>query len=507
VPLREWEKVQKVLRRHQKRLIPLAIIAFWLIMMGLLFHRELGTRFWANAPANHFSPVPTESWMGLSLPSGDRVGFMNVNTWPQSRDGEQGTSFSAHAKVRMSLLGRQVGLTIAGSAWTAREGNLAEFDFTVRSEGHDVRVTAEIAEGRLAGEMHTAGDVRSFTLPIQEGLLFSGAMGASGPNLGTLEPGAKIEIDAFDPMSLSVAKAQVECLGEETLLIGGESFDTKIVLVSIKGLVTKTWVADDGETIRAETPFGFTMEKIAPEDAVLGRNGSADAEDLYSVAAVRPRGKRPFRGAKRMILRLGALDADTPIPKDSCQKQNGAGHWVLTRPSLPLDSPQGDEDEASLAPYLEPHPFVQSDNVRIQEAAQSIVGEAETPWDRALAIHNWMYEHIEKKVILSVPSALDVLDSKEGDCNEHTVLFTALARAQGIPARIALGIVWSDEFKAFYYHAWPEVYAGQWMRLDPTLGQPLADATHIKLLTGTIEQWPRLLPFIGRLEVEVLEVE
>ncbi len=109
--------------------------------------------------------------------------------------------------------------------------------------------------------------------------------------------------------------------------------------------------------------------------------------------------------------------------------------------------------------------------------------------------------------MISIPSALEVLEQRRGDCNEHTVLFTALARAAGLPTRIAIGIVWSDELEGFYYHAWPEVHLGDWIWMDPTLGQPVADATHIKLLNGGIASWPSLLPYLGRLEVEVLDVE
>ena len=108
---------------------------------------------------------------------------------------------------------------------------------------------------------------------------------------------------------------------------------------------------------------------------------------------------------------------------------------------------------------------------------------------------------------MSVPSALDVLDSREGDCNEHTVFFTALARAANIPTRIAIGLVWSDDSEAFCYHAWPEVYIGRWIGMDPTLGQVCADATHIRLLTGGIEKWPQLVAYIGRLSIHVLDVE
>ncbi len=53
------------------------------------------------------------------------------------------------------------------------------------------------------------------------------------------------------------------------------------------------------------------------------------------------------------------------------------------------------------------------------------------------------------KMSLSIPSALEVLEQRAGDCNEHTVLFTALARAAGIPCRVATGLAWSTG--QFYY--------------------------------------------------------
>ena len=60
-----------------------------------------------------------------------------------------------------------------------------------------------------------------------------------------------------------------------------------------------------------------------------------------------------------------------------------------------------------------------------------------------------------------------------------------MARALGLPARVAVGLVYLRG--AFYYHAWPEVYVaqsptlGQWLPVDPTLNQFPADATHVRL--------------------------
>ena len=126
---------------------------------------------------------------------------------------------------------------------------------------------------------------------------------------------------------------------------------------------------------------------------------------------------------------------------------------------------------------------------------------------KARAIGEWVYDNLEKTAVLSVPSALEVLESKRGDCNEHTVLYVALARAADIPSRIAIGLVWSEDLQGFYYHAWPEVFIdNRWLWTDPTLGQTVADATHVKLFNGGIETWSRLLPYLGSLELEILEI-
>jgi transglutaminase-like putative cysteine protease len=98
-----------------------------------------------------------------------------------------------------------------------------------------------------------------------------------------------------------------------------------------------------------------------------------------------------------------------------------------------------------------------------------------------------------------------------GDCNEHTALYVAMARALGIPSRIAVGLV--SVRGAFYYHAWPEVYLeegkgrGMWLPVDPTLNEFPADGTHVRLARGGLEKQAVILPLIGRLKITILEQE
>jgi transglutaminase-like putative cysteine protease len=151
---------------------------------------------------------------------------------------------------------------------------------------------------------------------------------------------------------------------------------------------------------------------------------------------------------------------------------------------------------------LESTPLIQSDDPRIVETARRIADGATDPVVVAQRLNDWVYRALDKDVTLSVPSALQVLDARSGDCNEHTVLYVALARALGLPTRTAVGLVHIND--SFYYHAWPEVWLGEWVAVDPTLGQFPADASHLRFLVGGLARQVELIRLIGRLQLEVI---
>ncbi len=95
------------------------------------------------------------------------------------------------------------------------------------------------------------------------------------------------------------------------------------------------------------------------------------------------------------------------------------------------------------------------------------------------------------------------MENLRGDCNEHTILTVALARAAGLPARICAGIVYLNG--SFGYHAWPMIWAGEWVAMDPTFSQYIADGTHIILATGDLESQYVVNSAIGRLSIIELE--
>jgi transglutaminase-like putative cysteine protease len=157
---------------------------------------------------------------------------------------------------------------------------------------------------------------------------------------------------------------------------------------------------------------------------------------------------------------------------------------------------------AEFEPFLRAEPLIQSDDPRIQAQARQITGGTRDPHRVVEQLNDWVYDHLDKQITISVPSAVEVLETKRGDCNEHTILFVAMARAMGIPARTAAGLAYVNG--SFYYHAWPEVYLGDWVAVDPTFGQFPADAAHLRFTVGGLARQVELIRLIGRLDLDII---
>ena len=153
--------------------------------------------------------------------------------------------------------------------------------------------------------------------------------------------------------------------------------------------------------------------------------------------------------------------------------------------------------------YVAPEPSIQSSDPRIQAQARQIIGRRRDPERVARLLSDWVYQELDKRVTLTVPSAVEMLQTRQGDCNEHAILFVALARAVGLPARTAAGLAYING--SFYYHAWSEVYLGEWVAVDPTFGQFPADASHLRFTIGGLARQIELIRVIGWLSLSVVE--
>ena len=119
--------------------------------------------------------------------------------------------------------------------------------------------------------------------------------------------------------------------------------------------------------------------------------------------------------------------------------------------------------------------------------------------DAAKNLMNWIHEHIDQRSVLGVPSALDVLKTRVGDCNEHTNLFIALSRAVGIPSRGVTGLV--TRTGALVIMPAEIKTASGWVSVDPTWKQMPVDLGHLALLRGGLSNQAKLTRLFGKLKI------
>ena len=159
--------------------------------------------------------------------------------------------------------------------------------------------------------------------------------------------------------------------------------------------------------------------------------------------------------------------------------------------------------------------LIQSDDRRVKELAASVLPEETDNWKLALAIENAVFRKMtSKNFSTAFATAAEVARSFEGDCTEHAVLLAALCRARGIPARVAIGLVYYPPQRGFAFHMWNEVWTGErGVPLDGTLGRGGIGAAHLKLVDSSLagaDSFSAFMPVakvMGQLEIELEEVE
>lgn len=357
---------------------------------------------------------------------------------------------------------------------------------------------------------------------------------------GELRAGNTYAMRTFDPMLMQEREVTLTVLAESTFVFPDSAvfdsaaarwvpatFDTVRafrVSQAYGGVTMESWIDGNGSIVTATSPIGFTMRRTAFEIAVdnwrrdkaAGASASAGAgSDVIAGTAIAANVRLQPETLDTLRVRLGnvtlegfdltggrqRLAGDTlVIARERGFGDSGGGEALpaeYTR-RLPLAS----AGDTAVARALQPEPLVQSDDERIAAQARQIVGRERRAGEVARLLTAWVYENLEKEITISVPSALQVLASRAGDCNEHTVLYVALARSLGLPARTAAGVVYLRG--TFYYHAWPEVWLGAWVAVDPTFGQYPADAAHLRFIIGGLARQVELVRLIGRLQLTVV---
>jgi transglutaminase-like putative cysteine protease len=504
--------VFRPLPRRLTQTISAVVVLAWVGVMILLVNRS-----YLQAASNLATDLArygsAATWRGVYY-RGEKIGFTVSQTVARG----DGFDLEEHGQLQMALLGSTAAATIRTTAHVDKSFVLRAFEFSLDPGTGPIEVAGTVG-GPKGTALHltvkTASGARAEDRVLDEPPALSLNIPRRLAN-GGLVPGARHQWTVFDPATLRNAPVVVD-VGKREIVSGeGRPVPAFRVEMQFAGLRTTSWVTDTGDVVREESPLGLLTVRESPARARAMVVPLAVQRDMYEASAVVPTGKERIddpRDVRRLRVRLDGADFSTAdldgVPQTATRSSRSATVEIVDPRMLTPGAADADADAAG--GYLAPEPLIESDDPEIVSEARRAVRGATGRRAQAERLTRFVNGLLEKKPTVSIPSAREVLRTRVGDCNEHTALFVAMARAAGIPARIAVGLVFVRG--AFYYHAWPEVYVdetggrGLWLPVDPTLNQFPADATHIRLARGGLDKQTAILPLIGRLKMTVLDVE
>ena len=342
--------------------------------------------------------------------------------------------------------------------------------------------------------------------------------------------GKKYRLPVFDPVGLTPRDVALSIAAESSFVVNDSSSldratgswvgvqpDTlrafRVVTDTGAGAAGFTgWIDEQGRVVQT-SQLGFDLQRLPYEVAfenwrlATAKGGAAanvpEDRDILETTAIGAN-RRLDEGIASLRVTLGNADLrgfDLTSPR---QQRHGDTLIVTREPAASLAAaytlPDGGR---KMMPELTmAEPLVQSNHPEIVRLAQRLARGQRDPRVVAERINRWVYDSLKKRITFGIPSALQVLRARAGDCNEHAQLFVALARAAGIPARVDAGLAYIDG--KFYYHAWPEIFLRDWVSVDPTFGQFPADAAHLRFTIGGLGRQAEMIRLMGRLKIEVL---
>ncbi|MBN3038061.1 MAG: transglutaminase domain-containing protein [Candidatus Omnitrophica bacterium] len=494
------------------KIVKVIVVVFWAVMMTLLFHFEVFPGLFGHKQLSYLELIPQDlmledNWMGVYF-QGVKIGYMH--TYVSVPPGKQISQFLIRNNtfLQVPILGRSEQIYFNTEALIDAGHRLKNFWVDLNSARYSTKLTGQLLEEEdWLLVVESAGKKRSTRLSLpKDSVLYSPL--APLPT-GKLSSGRKFTVKMFDPISMSAEEVFIEPLGKETLHVMKKDFRATKLKIDYKGIETFAWVNEEGELLKEETPLGWLILKEDAEEILdFMREKPTVMIDLIASTSVRSNVEiENARESRFLKADLKGYVLDKKNLESSRQNIIAADDDKIT---LSVDA-LGPPDKALSLPiekdelreFLAPSIFIQSDDQEIIKTAKNIVGNTKDSWQAAVLLNRWVYKHVKKVPAMSIPSSLEVLHHMQGDCNEHAFLYTALARSLSIPTKIAYGLLYQQG--GFYYHAWPQVYVGSWVDMDPTLGQDVACATHIKLLEGEIKDQLALVKVIGKLEIKIKE--
>lgn len=475
--------------------------------------------------------APTsESWDAVYI-AGSKVGHIHTYIEPV-KDKEKNRDL---VRVRVDLdlnfrrLEDQVALQMEYGTIETPDGSVLRLDTRIHAARQVMRVHGDVIENTMKLTMDTGGQRQQQALawgPEVRGPYAAEMSLARVP----IKPGESRSLKMYMPDLNDICAITLTAKALEDVTLGGG-----VVRPLLRVDQTTThkdkprpefdvtlWVDATGQVLKSKTDTlgGMVTYRTTKEGALAANDRNPNTQfDQIANSVIKVVRKIPRPEATRDVLYRVTLKTDDPaaiIPADRRQSlKTGAGPNEATLeiktagPDAGAPGPETVENE-----YLRSNPLITSADPLVASLARKAVAGAKDPWEKAKKITHYVAKNLkDKNFEIGFASAAEVARDLAGDCTEHGVLVAAMCRAENVPARVVVGLIYVEGLGGFGFHMWNEVYVNRrWVAVDATFDQDEVDAVHIKLSDSSLDgvsPFEAFLPVVrvlGKMTIETIEI-
>ena len=494
------------------RTICLIIISLLTLMSGCTgrYFRDVAQPSSPSLYTDASDLTHTEYWTGIVF-NGSKIGYSHLAISPSLETSAKFDIYS-EAALRLRFLMFDKHFNMKSYDRVASDLSLQQFSYEYDFDGNKIKLNGQLLDDALEVEIITRGNVSSRRYRVEE-KTFPLSVINLYPFVQGLEIGRTYSYRVYDGETQTIATVNQEIVAyEESDLFEGAAYKMK---TRLHGRNVTTWIDASGRPVLEMSLGGVIISALENETTAVRylTQAALNKEDVLldfslikSNIAIADPDQIGF-----LEVALSGFDDTFEIPVDHRQDCKPLGEEFICRIDSSTPTVTGNTSilmNQAAQRYVLSSYIVASNNQRIRETASDIVKDTQDVMRQIELLLEWIRTHIEQKPV-DVVTAIDVLDGRQAECQGHTYLYAAFARALGIPTRVVNGIVYAEEFQGFLYHTWAEsLVNGNWIAVDPIFYQIPADATHIKLLEG--EHPSEMLPLvglIGKLELRIIAVE
>jgi hypothetical protein len=497
-----------------RRLLPilLALVAALLVQSTTLATPRTSVHG-SDAALAVADEVLFEDWQVVRIAGADS-GYVHTTITRSTEGDEILYVVDADSRMKMNRMGAVIDVVTTQRSVENAAGELVRIDSSITMSNRPTATRVDFSDGVAHLKTTVMGETRELEVDVPPDTLGPYWLGQRAWEYAD-QPGARFQLTTWGGDTNSPTTVDVHMVGREDVIVGGEKLSLvryETTLEAAGGVTTSNWADESGNPVKTSTSMmGMTIETLRCDESTARAAYAAGGDlspDVFRASVVvsseyLPSARSVDAAEIRLTPRSARVKFDDVADSRQTVGEAAEDGSILVRierrtPPAERNAPRPLVDvPAELERPLASSSMIQSNHPDIVGIANEIVTGETDAWRATQRIEAWVEKNVtEKGMDVGFASALEVCTDRAGDCTEHAVLLCALARAAGIPSRVAMGLLYIGGI--WGGHAWTEVWIdGDWYPVDGTIGSGSVDALHLTLARLDLAEGSPMADFAG----------